>query len=65
MITMGTMSYVRRTNGNLERLSPKELASLTRAPTAKTTDEKRENLARATRGLRVEIHVTPALYGRR
>jgi hypothetical protein len=59
------MSSVRQTNGNLERLSPKELASLTRAPEAKTADEKRENVARATRGLRAEVRVTPALYGRR
>jgi hypothetical protein len=59
------MSSVTQTNGNFERLSPEELASLTRAPTAKTTDEKRENVARATRGLRVEVRVTPALYGRR
>jgi hypothetical protein len=59
------MSSVRQTNGNLERLSPKELASLTRPPTAKTSDEKRETVARATRGLRVEVRVTPALYGRR
>lgn len=59
------MSSVRQTNGNFERLSPKELASLTRAPKAKTTHEKRENIARATRGLRAEVRLTPALYGRR
>jgi hypothetical protein len=59
------MSSVRQTNGNLERLSPEELASLTRAPKARTADEKRESVARATQGLRAEVRVTPALYGRR
>jgi len=59
------MASASDTNGSVERLSSKELAALTRAPKAKTTEEKRENVARATRGLRVEVRVTPALYGRR
>ena len=59
------MGSLQQTNGGGERLSSKELAALMRAPRAKTAEEKRENIARATRGLRVEVRVTPALYGRR
>ena len=55
----------RQTNGRDERLSPKELAELMRPATAKSPEEKRAALQRATRGLRVKVRVTPSMYGRR
>lgn len=50
------------TNGHSNRLTPAQIAELTREPTAKTAEEKRENLRRATSGLRVGVRVTPSLY---
>jgi hypothetical protein len=54
-----------QTNGSPERLSPERLAELKRAATAKTPEEKRAALKRATEGLRVKVRVTPDMYGRR
>lgn len=59
------MGLVAQTNGELEKLSAREVAELTRMPKAKTSEEKREAVRRATHGLRVGVRVTPALYGRR
>ena len=68
----GTISaYIMRsvattqTNGSPERLSPERLAELKRPATAKTPEEKRAALKRATEGLRVKVRVTPDMYGRR
>jgi hypothetical protein len=55
----------KQTNGRPERLSPERLAELTRPATAKTIEEKRAALKRATEGLRVKVRVTPDMYGRR
>jgi hypothetical protein len=55
----------KRTNGRPERLSPDRLAELRRPATAKTPEEKRAALERATEGLRVKVRVTPDMYGRR
>jgi hypothetical protein len=55
----------KQTNGRSERLSPEELAGLMRPATAKSSEEKREAVQRATRGLRVKVRVTPSMYGRR
>jgi len=54
-----------QTNGSPERLSPERLAELKRPATAKTPEEKRAALKRATEGLRVKVRVTPDMYGRR
>jgi hypothetical protein len=55
----------KQTNGRPERLSPERLAELKRPATAKTPEEKRAALKRATGGLRVKVRVTPDMYGRR
>ncbi len=52
-------------NGRPERLSAERLAELKRPATAKTLEEKRAALKRATEGLRVKVRVTPDMYGRR
>lgn len=56
---------MKQTNGRPERLSPERLAELKRPATAKTLEEKRAALKRATEGLRVKVRVTPDMYGRR
>jgi hypothetical protein len=55
----------KQTNGRPERLSPERLAELRRPATAETLDEKRAAVKRATEGLRVNVRVTPDMYGRR
>jgi hypothetical protein len=55
----------KQTNGRPERLSPEELAALMRPATAKSLEEKREAVRRATSGLRIKVRVTPSMYGRR
>jgi hypothetical protein len=66
-IVAGTMRTVatKQTNGRPERLSPERLAELRRPAMAKTLEEKRAALMRATEGLRVKVRVTPDMYGRR
>lgn len=54
-----------QTNGSPKRLSPERLAELKRPAIAKTPEEKRAALKRATEGLRVKVRVTPDMYGRR
>jgi hypothetical protein len=54
-----------QTNGKLPRLSPEELAAMTRPPRFKTPDERRAVLKRATEALRFKVRVTPDMYGRR
>lgn len=56
---------VKRINGRPGSLSPERLAELRRPATAKTPEEKRAALKRATEGLRVKVRVTPDMYGRR
>ncbi len=51
-----------KTNGKIERLSPEELAELMIPATAKTPEEKRAALKRATTGLRVKVRVTRDMY---
>jgi hypothetical protein len=46
-------------NGRPARLSPERLAELKRPALAKTPEEKRAALKRATEGLRVKVRVTP------
>lgn len=55
----------KQTNGRPERLSPERLAELRRPATARTLEEKRAALKRATERLRVKVRVTPDMYGRR
>lgn len=59
------MSSMRQADDRLKRLSREELAALTQAPRVTTREEKRAAVRRATRGLRVAVHVTPSLYRRR
>lgn len=54
-----------QTNGRPEPLSPERLAELRRPATAKTIEEKRAAVRRATEGFRVKVRVTPDMYGRR
>lgn len=54
-----------QTNGIPDRLSPERLAELKRPATAKIPEEKCAALKSATEGLRVKVHVTPDMYGRR
>ena len=54
-----------QTNGRPKPLSPERLAELKRPAIAKTPEEKRAALKRATEGLRVKVRVTPDMYGRR
>jgi hypothetical protein len=49
-------------NGKIERLSPEELAELLVPATAKTPEEKRAAVKRATTGLRVKVRVTRDMY---
>jgi hypothetical protein len=51
-----------QTNGKIERLSAEELAELLVPATAKTPEEKRAALKRATTGLRVKVRVTRDMY---
>ncbi len=51
-------------NGKLTRLSREELSTLTQAPRAKSRDEKQTAVRKATKGLRVDVRITPRLYGR-
>lgn len=62
--TMKVMASI-QTNGKLARLSPEELAEMTRPPRFTTPTAKRAALKRATEGLRVKVRVTPEMYGRR
>ena len=50
------------TNGHSNRLTPAQVAALTRKPADKTAEERRENIRRATSGLEVRVRVTPTLY---
>jgi hypothetical protein len=59
------MTLMAEPNGQPARLSRAELSALTRAPKVTSGDAKRSIVRRATRGLRVDIRVTPPLYGRR
>ena len=59
-----TVSFMSEANGKLARLSRDEVAQLTRAPRARSPEERRAAVRRATRGLRVDVRVTPRLYGR-
>jgi hypothetical protein len=54
-----------QTNGRPAPLSPERLEELRRPATAKTLEEKRAAVRRATEGLRVNVRVTPDMYGRR
>ena len=54
-----------KTKNGTGRLSREEMAALTRPAEAKSPKEKRETVERATRGLRVDVRVTPSLYGRK
>ena len=54
-----------QTNGKIEKLSPERLAELLVPATAKTPEEKEAAFKRATEGLRVNVRVTPDMYGRR
>ncbi len=51
-----------QTNGKIKRLSPEELAELLVPATAKTPEDKRAALKRATTGLRVKVRVTRDMY---
>jgi hypothetical protein len=46
----------------LERLTREELAALRQPARLKKPEEKQAAVERATRGLRVAVHVTPSLY---
>jgi hypothetical protein len=67
MIFIDTMKSVatKQTNRRPERLSPERLAELTHPPVYKTPEEKRAALKHATEGFRIEVRVTPDMYGRR
>jgi hypothetical protein len=56
------MSAMAKTNSNVRKLSSSERAALTRPARAKSREAKREAVERATRGLRVDVRVTPSLY---
>jgi hypothetical protein len=56
---------MKQVNGRPACLSPERLAELKRPALAKTPEEKRAALKRATEGLRVKVRVTPDMYGRR
>ena len=51
-----------QTNGKIEKLSPERLAELFVPATAKTPEEKRAALKRATTGLRFKTPITLDLY---
>lgn len=51
-------------NGQPTRLSRTELSALTRAPKVTSGDAKQAIVRKATKGLRVDVRVTPPLYGR-
>ena len=57
-----TMGAVEKTNGKLTRLSPEELAALTRPPKIKDPEERLAAARRATSGLRVGVEVTRSFY---
>jgi hypothetical protein len=59
------MRPMAKTKNGTGRLSREEMAALTRPAEAKSPKEKRETVERATRGLRVDVRVTPSLYGRK
>jgi len=65
--TIGSMESVAKTQTNRrpEPLSPERLAELRRPAKYKTPEEKRAALKSATEGLRVNVRVTPDMYGRR
>lgn len=56
------MSSMGQTNGKIKRLSRKEIAAMTQPAKAITPEQKRAAIDRATRGLRVGVQVTRALY---
>lgn len=56
------MSSMDHANGEIRRLSRKEIAALTQPARATTPEEKRAAVERATRGLRVGVQVTTGLY---
>ena len=49
----------------IERLTAEEVAALTTPAQAKTPEERREAIRRATEGLRAEVLVTTSMYRRR
>lgn len=51
-------------NRELTRFSRDELSELTRAPKAKSPKAKQTAVRQATKGLRVDVRITPRLYGR-
>jgi hypothetical protein len=55
----------KQVNGRPARLSPERLTELKRPALAKTPEEKRAALKRATERLRVKVRVTPDMYDRR
>jgi len=52
-------------NWKIERLTAQEVAALTTPAQAKTPEERREAMRRATDGLRAEVRVTTSMYRRR
>lgn len=55
----------KQTNGRPERLSPERLAELTHTPAYETLEDRCAALKQATEGFRVNVLVTPDMYGRR
>jgi hypothetical protein len=55
------MDAMADTNGRITKLSSKELAALTRVPRV-SREKRREAVEQATRGLRVDVRVTPSVY---
>jgi len=56
------MNEMAKENGKITKLSSSELTRLTRPARAKSRGAKREAVEQATRGLRVDVRVTPSLY---
>lgn len=61
---LDTMTLMAEPNGQPTRLSRTELSALTRAPKVTSGDAKQAIVRKATKGLRVDVRVTPPLYGR-
>lgn len=57
-----TMRAMKQATDKIERLSREELAALTRPARVREREEKVAAVERATRGLRVDVRVTPSLY---
>jgi len=52
-------------NGEIKRLTAAEVAALTTPAQAKTPEERREAMRRATTGLRTKVRVTTSMYRHR